>query len=560
MLKIKIPKRKLLSINSSYNEKLIISQPIPGYDIITIKDLTASSLYSVLKALNIPLNVYGKDAVRVVAKDTVTSATAYSNYRREFIPTIFTPTGFIHYTYSEITKQLDNKPGFKNKPYYYLAHFEDLRKHISRHPFMLTSKSCNIILSDNNFICYSSNPHEPDQYGDLGWETKTVSSLDDVSLISDTFDFSYTYYDQDKIPGDLNDHAHLLHKKNRVKTFKDYTAKFVIKNLEVAQLTDYAKAIFLMPVFDKTGKELSAANKLLSITKDYSIKGFNKLKVDKKYSLIFSKIIQMYEDCEDDITKGLSILFGKGSSLFFNSDLDTTYGRYQNAIHQIFYTGSSKYNPGTKNPIINSQSDYADVQSIDRSKDILQQNPEASLKVFYEFCLKTSILEKLVLSDAPTLSLPIKLSAKPSLSTTYNYRLLKLFLFGIGLLQKSNPKMYIEDIIRATFSYQSTRVYSNYLNTHFVPIRLHLRKDRAFTILDSYQDSTLIARPLEPTQRIKTKSANTNSVLTDKQLAKALGVSNEQSIEKLYEKFSKFVSDTDPDLTQEDFDKSIDNL
>ena len=165
MLKIKIPKRKLLSINSSYNEKLIISQPVPGYDIITIKDLTASSVYSVLKALNIPLNVYGKDAVRVVAKDTVTSATAYSNYRREFIPTIFTPTGFIHYTYSEITKQLDNKPGFKNKPYYYLAHFEDLRKHISRHPFMLTSKSCNIILSDNNFICYSSNPHEPDQYG-----------------------------------------------------------------------------------------------------------------------------------------------------------------------------------------------------------------------------------------------------------------------------------------------------------------------------------------------------------------------------------------------------------
>ena len=308
---------------------------------------------------------------------------------------------------------------------------------------MLTSKSCNIILSDNNFICYSSNPHEPDRYGDLGWETKTVSSLDEISLISDTFDFSYTYYDQDKIPGDLDDHAHLLHKKNRVKTFKDYTTRLVIKNLKVAQLTDYAKAIFLMPVFDKTGKELSAINKMLSITKDYSIKGFNKLKVDKKYSLVSSKIIEIYEDCEDNIEKGLSILFGKGSSLLFNSDVDTTYGRYQNPIHQMLYTGSSKYNPGIKNPIMHNQSDYADVQSIDRSEDALQQNAEASLKVFYEFCLKTSILEKLVLSDASALSLPIKLSARPSLSTTYNYRLLKLFLFGLGLLQKSNPKMSI---------------------------------------------------------------------------------------------------------------------
>lgn len=562
MLKIRIPKRKLLSITSNYNEKLIISHPIPGYDVITIKDLRASSVYSVLEALKIPLNVYEKDAIRVVAKDTLSSTTAYSNQRRQFIPTVFTPTGFVHYTYSEIIKELDKKPKFKKHPYYYITRFEDVSKYISKHPFMLSSKSSNIILSDNTFICYTSNPHEPDQYGDLGWNAKKISSLDEVSLMSDTFTFSYTYFDADKIPGDQDDSVHLVHNKNKVRVFKDYTKKFVIKNLRVAQLNDYAKAIFLMPVFDKTGKELSAANKMLSITKNYSIKGFNKLKVDQKYSTVYANFLAMYQDCEDIIEHNLSVFFGKGSSICFDSEPDSTYGRYQNSVHQLLYNGSSKYNVSIKNPITSSSgSAYTDVQTIDRSKETLEENPESSLKVFYEFCLKTSILEKLVLSDLSSLKpLPIKLSAKPSLATTYQYKLLKLFLYGLGLIERANPKMLADDIIKDVFTYQSTRCHSNYLTTQFIPIRFRLRKDRAFGILSKYQDSTLISRPLEPTERIKAKTTKSSSVLTNKQLAQALGAPDEQSIEKLYEKFSKFASDTDLDLTQEDFNKSIDNL
>ena len=102
MIKIKIPRRKLLSIrfNKDLTEKcadpaakFILSLPLGGYEDITIKDTSTESIRDTLAALLLPLNVYHKDDIRVLTK-SVSSFNASFSYNinsdtRKFFPTLF---------------------------------------------------------------------------------------------------------------------------------------------------------------------------------------------------------------------------------------------------------------------------------------------------------------------------------------------------------------------------------------------------------------------------------------------------------------------------------------
>lgn len=572
MLKIRIPKRKLFSITSdSYKEdkvRFALSRPAGGSEIITIKDLSAKSVFTVLSALKIPINIYEKDGIKVAAKDIATSASAYSNVRNEFIPTVFVsdtedPITFadrfcIEYTgltHRKIEEQLSTKPGFVSANYYYITSASHILAYSAYGVFLLKGKDCNIVVHPDHFRYFSSNFYDPDQPADLGWQKKTLKTLDEIAILSDEFTFSYQYTDGYKIPGGVGDRAHLVHKKNKVKIYREYTKKLQIQNLQVASLQDYTVASFLVPSFDKTGKDLSAANKMLTITKDYSIKGFAKLKVDDKYIQVRDMLADIYADHRDQIRANIKTVFGATSNIYFDDGSDV-YGRYNEKIHQLLYNSSSKQPQGTKSLILHPTADSSGIVTTKRELSTLEANEEASSKVFFTFCANACILEKALLS----LPLDIKLSAKTSESTTFQFDLLKLYLYGIAMLENFSPTKDGATIISNTFSYQSVKCNSALLGLQFLPIRFYLKKSRAFMILSKCQDSTVLSRPLEPTKRIKNKAQASQALMTNKELAEALGCAKEEDVENLYKKFVNGIFTADPSKTPDEFTDDLKKL